>query len=577
MPQPPLQQSSIEDTYETPFCRSRQRPNLHTHTLNSEMDRIPVALQPKALLMHPSALAKHFRNLIDSDASVENLNFMNSLILEQTHKEAIPSTVYYVWLCMVYRHSSHFLPSALQDETSAGVRSAGIKVTQRIFRSRDWKRHGWDALGGAEGIKTILDRLPLAQVRLLIGAISHCHSARDRQLMATCFDELVTLLEGSDSWTERCLLRYASRLYGKCSSRKAMEALKSSSPGFTGLSGYHAQLHMDLLRQIAIGTIDMPPHVRKETLTRFQSDLLHSWQAYDPIYVKGLPSDTFPGVAFGIDMLQLIAKDPRLQCGYTFGEYETSIWVRSVLKLAIRRCESFDVILLIITTEPVFSRSRQFDYVRPFLPERVIIQLWSLARFGSAGSSLSSFGDIIDELRMREACRPTVVHRAALEDCLIKHVIQAAAGDCALQPRHPEFTKKVARLLWLVASEGRFDFLQLLCRHLPTLRFDITAWPPSEEERQLVPTWGHAVLQRLSLDSSKSLFERSLHVFHCEEFLPDLDGTQRRCFPSWEEQCQLWADWESSAAKTVDDLRVTRKGMSGPIHWVKPFTEACSH
>lgn len=246
---------------------------------------VPEALQPQALLMPPKALAQHLRTLIDKDPSVENLTFINSSLLDQIQAEAIPSSIFHIWLFLACRRSRHFVAAALQD-LSCGVRKAAIRVAwHRLFRGPHWKAHGWDLLGGAEGVKSILAGLPLAEVQLLIKTISaHAGSFCNRPVMMECIEELLVLVENMNAWTTRPLSHHVSVLYAYCTADKVSELLRSQKPIPAVTFTHLGQFHTPLLRHIAGGATKMPPGVRQNVLKLCRDSLLRSEEAYVPIH-----------------------------------------------------------------------------------------------------------------------------------------------------------------------------------------------------------------------------------------------------------------------------------------------------
>jgi hypothetical protein len=516
--------------------------------------QIPEDLQPRVLLVHPAALAKHLQTILLSDPSQENLSSINSYILHQVYTEAVSSFVYQVWLFIAYRHSPHLLFGALCDQKSAGVRRAGSKVLRHIFRKKSWKTRGWDPLGGAQGIKTLLDGLPLAQVRWFVKAIS---PGPGGELFAICIDDLVANIDSSDTWTTRSLSTYMAPLYACCTSKRVTEILRSSilcsGPFYRELGRRHSQL----LRQIANGTVEVPPKVRRRILDTCVNALLQSNEAYVPIHATDIPPDIPPGLKFGLDLLSHIrADEPDLWTNQIL----IRRWTELVVRLAIRRNLPFDSILPIISSSLEMCRvADSSDWLSQYLPVEVI-RCWSLARFGASGHQ-GPFYPTMRRLRASSPSRPSAVNQAALEYCLIQQVLKSRDERLSVQRTQATFTRELCKLLSYVHIDGKLEFLQLLCRHSPTLNFDLTVWPPSEEERKLIPVWEYDVLRGLPVSSSKALFRRILQSHHCDTYLPS-DLVERNSWKLfWENQCSLWAKWEGSTAKTSDDFPVTLKGI----------------
>ncbi|KAL2853249.1 hypothetical protein BJY01DRAFT_244219 [Aspergillus pseudoustus] len=540
---------------------------------------IPEALQPTALLAHPKALSTHLQSLLAADPSPENLTKINTCILSQVHAEAIPASVFELWLQLTRQHSpswfSTALVSALHDPTSYGVRRAAIKLAgRRLFRhgGDGWKKLGWDVLGGPRGVKEILDSLPLAEVRELVkGIFGRCDAAPSPKRMvevSKCVEEFLDLVEqGTDPWTERPLLPHVSHLAAYCSVERVEELLRSRWDMWSPILHHFTRVHTPLLRQIGVGRVNMPKDVRLKILGRCRGALLSSKQAYDPIYFhdKDTQSSMSPGLVFGIDLLMVIEKEPSLH-----SEYEIEYWLEAIMKKAIRERLPFNSILQILNlaltafqatalAQPKSGRGTSGWLYQPL--SEAIAQFWSISRFGRVGGIAKG---IVAKYQKRRRTKGLSAHRDALEKCLIEKVLQVKDKNFKARGQDPrEFVLRVDGFLSLVHKEGRLELLQLLCRHSPHLEFDLAAWPPSQTEAELIPCWHLNILNTLPSDGCWFLFRRSLHNYQCEEFLPEYnDKDTNSHIPSWEAQCLLWATWESISPKGNVGFPITRKAIS---------------
>ncbi|KAJ5764848.1 hypothetical protein N7520_004407 [Penicillium odoratum] len=525
---------------------------------------IPVDLQPQALLVHPTALAEHLQTILAKDPSRENLNSINSHILHQTHIGAIPSFVYLVWLFIAYRHLPHLVSLALRDQISAGVRKAGIKVVRHIFQNPLRRVYGWDQLGGVQGIKAILDGLSLAEVRFFVKAISKGSQNSDKNVPATNFDELANLIQESDNWTSRSLRRHLAPLFARCSSTKVTELLRSGILISHKFGRYvnRSQQHMDLLRQMAIGKVETPLHVHRYILEIWGEMLVQSKKPYVPIHATKYDANISSGLKFGMDLLsnfKASKSDP--------WSSNTLIrqWTQRIIKLAISQRLPFDSLLLIIVSSLEMWRDGDSSlWPLQYLPQE-FIRFWSMARFGKLGPD-GPFGTTMKEAEKLFSSRLEPANQAALELCLVEQVLHDNNQRPSALPFSSSYTARLDgllsnKLLSYVHIDGRFEFLQLLCKHSPYLNFDLTVWPPSEEERKLVPVWKYNVLSILPKHGAKALFQRSLEIHKCNTFLSEEVLESNPCGLDWEQQCRLWATWESLNSKRSESFSVTLKAF----------------
>ena len=377
-----------------------------------------------------------------------------------------------------------------------------------------------------------------------------------------------------DTWTKRSLSHQVSVLHAFCTTERVTKLLRSqkSIPSiiFTNL----CQFHTPLLRYIAIGAIQVPADVRRNVLKLCRNSLLRSEEAYVPIHLNERPLEMPPGLLFGMDLLLVVRKERGLQ-----KDKEIHGWVDSIIGQAIRKKLPLPSIVLILNSSLELCRLRDpSKWLSRSLP-RDVIQFWSIARFGCSERSRWCTG-LAKMFQRRRRSEFTEAHKISLEQCMIQQVLQVKDDDFIIHPRPARFKGALVSLLNFVPRKGTLEFLQLLCRHSPNLSFDLTAWPPTEKERQILPFWDSDILQMLPPDRSKLLFKRSLHIYRCEEFLPDLEiGEPQSWAISWRAQCFLWETWEASAVNRNGDFPVTRNGMytmTATIH-ASPITEKSSN
>jgi hypothetical protein len=367
-------------------------------------------------------------------------------------------------------------------------------------------------------------------------------------------DELMYLIDSSDSWTSRSLSSHVARLYAHCSPKKVTEVLRSGIPKSQTFYQDLGQLHPRLLRQIAISAVEVDRKVRRHILNNFAKVLLGSNEAYAPIHATEIHSNIPPGLRFGEDLLsQIRMKEPKLLDDKDLIRQ----WTEDVLSLAIRSNVPFGTILHLISTCLEMCRAADTkSWILPSLPG-LVIRCWSTAKFGVYKEPFYSF---CRKVQLSSPSQPKAIDQTALEDCLIQHVLQTRDERVSAQPRQANLSLLLNGMLLDVHIDGRLEFLQLFCKHSPTLNFDLEAWPPSEEERKLIPIWEHCVLGVLPVSSSMALFRRSLHIHQHDKFLPDDLLKQNSWALTWEQQCSLWARWESSIPEASNDFPVTRKG-----------------
>ncbi|KAB8207745.1 hypothetical protein BDV34DRAFT_65283 [Aspergillus parasiticus] len=497
------------------------------------------AFQPKVLVRYEfPALAAHFHSLIKEQSSIEQVHELNRRLLDLTYEEALPPAIYGVWLPIALRVIPDILQAAIKDPVSHGVREIGIRALARVFHSKEWKGQGWNALGGAEGIRNLLTELSVKEVVLVYKSIASCRHVSDPEILSTCVEDLIRLLQReSPSGVSPSILR---PLYPLCSSTFLKDLLSGlpEGPSLEWLVHKLGRSHADLVRQVAIGHISVPLEAQVRILKDRIHDLVDSPKPYTPLLKRDLPSDTPPGLVFCLDLYHLMSKNFifALLAGSVRQEY-----IKKALRLACRKkLPSIYITIFLQHMTPYWLRLTRIlsddSLTEPLFQE--IIGCWSIARCGTTGISTQSTVKRFTKSHYRS--RPAKSDEIALESSMV-HLIRYAADPRKVKSDRPLIKTE---LLEQIAPSERFKFLKLFCQHSEHLRFDIDVSPPSERERKLVPIWDFETLRVLPDKDGQRLFDRMLVMHGCGEFIPTPPEVKTL---NWIKQCHLKIGWEARA------------------------------
>ncbi|KAE8141671.1 hypothetical protein BDV38DRAFT_237306 [Aspergillus pseudotamarii] len=514
---------------------------------------VNTAFHPKVFLRHEfPALVAHFRSLIREQSSVDQVYELNRCLLELTYAEALPPVVYGVWLPISLRVVPDILQAAIKDPVSHGVREAGIRALARVFHRKEWKIQGWDALGGAEGIRNLLSELSVKEVVLVFKSIAKCQHVSDPEILSTCVEDLIRLLQReSPSGLSPFLLR---PLYPLCSSNFLKELLSGlpEGPLLAWLVQKLGRSHADLVRQVALGHISVPLEVQVRVLKDRVHDLIDSPKPYTPLVKRDLPSETPPGLVFCLDLYHVMSDNSLLDL---MAGSAREGYIKKALRLACRKNlpSNYITIFLQHMTPYWLRRARTMwngTLTEPLFQE--IIGCWSIARCGTTGNNTESTVERFT--RSPSSSRPTTGDEMALESLMTKLIRYASDPRENLKYDRPLIGTE---LLEQIAPSERFKFIRLFCGHSEHLRFDIDVSPPSERERKLVPIWDFKTLRVLPDTDGQYLFDRMLSIHGCEEFIPTPPEVQTL---SWINQCLLKIGWEVGMTDT-DGLPFTQKAI----------------
>ncbi|KAJ5482750.1 hypothetical protein N7539_006196 [Penicillium diatomitis] len=533
---------------------------------------IPESLQPRVLLSKPVTLVEHLRGLLAADSSLDSLNSINAYLLHLVHEEAVPWRIFQTWLFLIWPTSPVFLRDAIRDEESVGVQIAGIQVLKHAFRRPSARPRIWDALGGPAGVKSLIDGLSLRQATSFVKALCQSGRGMHNDILLGYFDELVSLLEASDELGARPLSLDAMSLYACCSPQRVAEALESGRIETRTIERDLLRTQLNVLRLVAVGVVDAPEQFRTHILRDHADILLASNEAYVPTSPVKVDAGVPAGVLFGMDLMWHIDRSKSAPWTEREGRHLINKWAKKIVHLAIRRNVSIDVLCAIISACLGLlcdgDRSHWIDrckkchcenWVSDILPFEVI-RCWSTARFGVCADELPFYSSI--KIKRNSPSWPTPDYVTALESCMVNDVFMLIDKQelAWLHDRPVGLSRYLSRMVERVPIDKRIEFLQLVCKHCPTLSFDMTMWPPSEREAEVLPIWDIALLSKMPLTRSKELFERSLHVNNCETFISDDLLKKNDWAMTWEEQCMLWSGWETLSAKTHQDFKITQQG-----------------
>ncbi|KAI5294420.1 hypothetical protein KEM52_004069 [Ascosphaera acerosa] len=273
----------------------------------------------------PRQLIARIRPLASSAASAGQTTLQ---LLRHVHAGTLPPLILSSWLPLAVKADVGVLRLVIGDEVSQGARRIGLKLLDTLSRRKTKKRSPevWAALGGPQGLKHLVETLPLQDVRRLLRIVALNRGFRYR-LPADDADALVTHFlpalsrqggqaardaEGSQRQQTDSLLyllhlasdELVTHAFGQCSTAATLSQLRLPS-----LAVSHATLLQRVVtRQLPINEdalrLFLQPH-NENSLLR----LVDCKEAYTPVS-GGLPPETsdagtvHPAVPFAIDLFR---------------------------------------------------------------------------------------------------------------------------------------------------------------------------------------------------------------------------------------------------------------------------------
>ncbi|KAF7176130.1 hypothetical protein CNMCM7691_001606 [Aspergillus felis] len=510
-----------------------------TIRISIKMD-LQTQLEPRLLLQKaPSAIARHFRDLIKSESA--DIYAINTHLLSQVHSESIPLIIYEIWFPLAIKHAPELLHGALTDRISCGVRKTSMHALRRMFHSRQWK-DTWDSLGGAAGIKEIIDNLAMSEVKQLALVITAIGYQGSCEVISTSVEELLHLVAESDRVTGRSISLTLAPLIRLCSESYVLAYLGRQGPQGDLRLAEIGRFHLDLLRRISVGTVQVSEGLRVQVFSSQMKDLVRSQQEYEPVHLPpDMPADVHPGMAFCLDMVHAVSANASFKnrIGTT-----VAISIQATLKLATKKGCSLDHVLRFLKhVLPAYVEHREKGAVWASRPDRLrheILRWWSIARAENIPFKESFW---LKRLLRNNDAKIFSLHLELLEDFILQMLRQQADRKSNVRGDPTEFYKNLNDYLCEIPAEVKLAFIKLLCRKLPSID-------------------NKEILQRLPTSDAKWLFSRMLAIHGCEEFLPDPDyASPNGNRMTWTEQCLLKIDWETDEDAS-GQLPVARKVLA---------------
>lgn len=487
------------------------------------------------------------------------------------------------------------LPIALRDPVSRGVRKAGILVLSRSLIGDGWKRT-WDAVGGARGLREIIEFLPVIQVRLLAGGIGKCVKGpvvtggekgqeRERQWLPSGFvEELVGLLlpslvtssslssegrkdddSGDGDGMQRTLSTQLLPLFRACSS-SFLETLfsQASSEKFLlrQLMPWLVKHHTDLLRRIAVGRARVHPDIRASVCGNWNCivELIASLQPYqaehvpdDIIDVPSIP----PGMGFCFDLIYSFNQDN--SANVDAGRRRVYMkYVNHTIDIAAGRKTPFEAILALLD-QGLSGYDDKFDQSFAPLEDpliKTLIKYWSVSAFGEVRITKENIvihPSKLDKLQHNNPSRPKPQHREALEALLVRFLRNFSQDLSRMRRFWSNFSQLVAGLFYdvVIVPAARLPLVKLLCKNIPAIDVDLDVFPPSQGELLLLE-WDLDFLSSFPAADARALYERFLKRREQDigpKFAEDVwYGKEGLLRVKWEaEEARSGRDWDAYA------------------------------
>ena len=518
---------------------------------------LSTSLHPSTLLrLSYSEINAQYRQLVSQDPTPSHVEAINDLLLHRIHIQALPPTFYGLWLPIAVRYVPSLLGRALCDKSSAGVREAAIKRATRLFHRQAWNSEAWDILGGAEGIAKIMEQIPVADVYRLAKAISGCGFSPDSDTRVACIEQLIQRVQESGS--SRPLFNALTPLYSLCGPDKVVDLVTNlnEGPDTCKLLARMGPMHPDIMRQVAVGTIDAPFYVRVSVIKRNRRALIDSPTPYkSSLYPPEVQEKLLSGMIFCLDLCRSMAANPKL-CAYLRGEVDdVDLYVQDALRLAARRTLPFACIESFLAQLIQLPQSIWSENPLDTRLMRELMACWSISFYGKVGPGANATLKRI--AHWDHPSRPGPEHQTALQDGLCTFLRRHQDPCLARGKGSRYFVDTMVEALCQIAPATRGPFLEHVCRLSDSLcyepgydqfSFDAAVNPPREREKQVMSVWPYQIMDLLPAKTGKVLFDRMLVIHGCAGFLP-MDHKFSTIGLIYEQQCQLQAKWEAEETR----------------------------
>jgi hypothetical protein len=459
----------------------------------------------------PKEAADYFRSLITDDISETQVLETNQYLIKCVHSGAITPKIFAVWIFLAHPRCPSVLQSALRDEASCGVRHAGMNVLKCVMRTDQWREKGWDAAGGATGLKEIFEKLSIQEANSLAKAIGACSSTSDTS-KSQAVDELLQLLipnffESSSTQAQssrsRQLLRVGDivSLFNISSDATVAKAFSTdrSADFIDPLFRQLLNSHMPLLRGIAVGSVPACLPLRRRLLDKHLFAILTSCGPYESKVFRGGQA-SIPAIGITLDLIDSTREKSAKECEIP---WDTRILcIDKTLTVARRLKVPFEEILALLEhVLPALEHSeRNLHKWMPLI--HALIKFWAMAAFPEA--YLVSFSDA-PAARHREEMHPSRPQKAHKES--LETMLQTVFGT---MPKN-QLSSCLSLLFPKTVAKARLPLLKIICKHLRGLEIDLDQPIPSNNEEQLLP-WNASFLMSLPGQDATWLFERAARL-----------------------------------------------------------------
>ncbi|KAF9890451.1 hypothetical protein FE257_005856 [Aspergillus nanangensis] len=431
----------------------------------------------------PTEALESFRSHLAGVTSETQAFISTDNLLRGVNSGAIKPNIFLIWLCLVHSKFPSVLRRALHHESSRGVRHAGMRALRTAMKSDRWRESGWDAAGGATGLKDIFQKLSMNEVKPLataLGVWSVSWGPSKSQAVDKLLQLLVPEFLGIPSSHERSRRRFNAislvPLFRVSSDATLLRVFSKDYPYpqvfLHTLIPPLLNSRMALLRGVITGSVPAHAEIRDLLIISYAHRILASNEPYECQKCPDIPSMA-PALGILVDIISYLQEnDPQ-------GKKVP----QSLLK------SSFPQTCLDAVSR--FPAERHREEMHP--------------------------------------SRPQPAHKVSLEK-LLRRAFETV--------QNPNLKSYLRAGFCGIVSDARLPLLKVVCKHLPGVDIDLDQATPSEKEKQLLPLTIDFFRQFPAKDAMW-LFDRVCYLSPMEkviDFIPTVGPPKAVDDTSWKER-----------------------------------------